>query len=52
VVLSFVDQPLTGLQNLNFAAQTAAPMVADIVKRVGPILGVQPDFGQNLLVGY
>ncbi len=52
VVLSFIDQPLTGLHNLNLAAETAAPMVADIVKRVGPILGVQPDFGQNLLVGY
>ncbi len=52
VILSFIDQPLTGLHNLNLAAETAAPMVADIVKRVAPMLGVQPDFGQNLLVGY
>jgi cell division protein FtsI (penicillin-binding protein 3) len=52
VILSYIDQPLTGLYNLNLAAETAAPMVADIVKRSAPILGVQPDFSKNLLVGY
>jgi cell division protein FtsI (penicillin-binding protein 3) len=37
---------------MTFATNNAAPMVADIVKRVAPMLGVQPDFGNNLLVGY
>ncbi|HEX8047983.1 peptidoglycan D,D-transpeptidase FtsI family protein [Rhizobium sp.] len=52
VVLSFIDQPLTGLHNLNLAAETAAPMVHDIVSRAAPLLGVEPNFGQNLLSAY
>ena len=52
VVLSFIDQPLTGVHNLNLAAETAAPMVHDIIARTAPLLGVEPDFGQNLLAGY
>jgi cell division protein FtsI (penicillin-binding protein 3) len=52
VVLAFIDQPLTGVHNLNLAAETAAPMVHDIVSRAAPILGVEPDFGQNLLASY
>ncbi len=52
VVLSFIDQPLTGLHNLNLAAETAAPMVHDIVSRAAPLLGVEPNFGQNLLTSY
>ena len=36
----------------NFATNTAAPMVHDIISRVAPILGVEPDFGQNLLASY
>ena len=52
VVLSFCDEPKKGAHGMTFATNNAAPMVADIVKRVAPMLGVQPDFGQNLLVGY
>jgi cell division protein FtsI (penicillin-binding protein 3) len=52
VVLSFVDQPLTGLHNLNLATETAAPMVHDIIARAAPILGVEPDFGTNLASAY
>ncbi|MBO9127346.1 MULTISPECIES: peptidoglycan D,D-transpeptidase FtsI family protein [unclassified Rhizobium] len=52
VVLSFCDEPKKGDRGMTFATNNAAPMVADIVKRVAPMLGVQPDFGQNLLVGY
>ncbi|MBB3608520.1 penicillin-binding protein 2 [Rhizobium sp. BK602] len=52
VVLSFIDQPLTGLHNLNLATETAAPMVHDIVSRAAPLLGVEPNFGQNLLTSY
>jgi cell division protein FtsI (penicillin-binding protein 3) len=52
VVLSFCDEPRKGDHGMTFATNNAAPMVADIVKRVAPMLGVQPDFGNNLLVGY
>ncbi|CAN7585641.1 penicillin-binding protein 2 [Rhizobium rhizogenes] len=52
VILSFIDQPLTGLHNLNLAAETAAPMVHDIVSRAAPLLGIEPNFGQNLLTAY
>ncbi len=52
VVLSFIDEPLTGQHGLTFATNTAAPMVHDIISRVAPILGVEPDFGQNLLASY
>ncbi|GAC1045642.1 peptidoglycan D,D-transpeptidase FtsI family protein [Rhizobium sp. No.120] len=52
VVLAFIDQPLTGVHNLNLAAETAAPMVHDIISRAAPLLGVEPDFGSNLLAAY
>jgi cell division protein FtsI (penicillin-binding protein 3) len=52
VVLSFCDEPRKGDHGMTFATNNAAPMVADIVKRVAPLLGVEPDFGNNLLVGY
>ncbi len=52
VVLSFIDQPLTGLHNLNLAAETAAPMVHDIIERAAPLLGVKPDFGGQALTSY
>ena len=52
VVLAFIDQPLTGVHNLNLAAETAAPMVHDIISRAAPILGVEPDFGSNLLAAF
>ncbi|MBM7043883.1 penicillin-binding protein 2 [Rhizobium lusitanum] len=52
VVLAFIDQPLTGLHNLNLAAETAAPMVHDIISRAAPILGVEPDFGTNVIASY
>ncbi|NTJ62321.1 penicillin-binding protein 2 [Agrobacterium rhizogenes] len=52
VVLAFIDQPLTGVHNLNLAAETAAPMVHDIIGRAAPLLGVEPDFGSNLLAAY
>jgi cell division protein FtsI (penicillin-binding protein 3) len=51
-VLSFIDEPLTGQHGLTFATNTAAPMVHDIISRVAPILGVEPDFGQTLLASY
>ena len=52
VVLAFVDQPLTGQHNLTFATNTAAPMVHDIIAHAAPLLGVEPDFGSNLLAAY
>ncbi|MGY5779690.1 peptidoglycan D,D-transpeptidase FtsI family protein [Rhizobium sp. LEGMi135b] len=52
VVLAFIDQPLTGVHNLNLAAETAAPMVHDIISKAAPLLGVEPDFGSNLLAAY
>ncbi len=52
VVLAFIDQPLTGVHNLNLAAETAAPMVHDIISHAAPLLGVEPDFGSNLLAAY
>ena len=52
VVLAFIDQPLTGVHNLNLAAETAAPMVHDIISRAAPILGIEPDFGTNLVASY
>ena len=52
VVLAFVDQPLTGEHNLTFATNTAAPMVHDIISHAAPLLGVEPDFGSNLLAAY
>ncbi|WFR99505.1 peptidoglycan D,D-transpeptidase FtsI family protein [Rhizobium tumorigenes] len=52
VVLTFIDQPLTGVHNLNLAAETAAPMVHDIITRAAPLLGVEPDFGSAELAAY
>jgi cell division protein FtsI (penicillin-binding protein 3) len=52
VVLSFIDQPLTGLHNLNLAAETAAPMVHDIISRAAPLLGVIPDFTPTMVANY
>lgn len=52
VLLAFVDQPLTGEHNLTFATNTAAPMVHDIVSHAAPLLGVEPNFGQDLLTSY
>ncbi|KAA0699951.1 penicillin-binding protein 2 [Neorhizobium sp. P12A] len=51
VVLSFIDQPLTGVHNLNLAAETAAPMVHDIISQAAPLLGIEPNFG-NVLASY
>ncbi|GAA3066021.1 penicillin-binding protein 2 [Rhizobium viscosum] len=47
VVLTFCDEPRTGENNLTMAAQTAAPMVRDIVGRIAPMLGVEPRFGNG-----
>jgi cell division protein FtsI (penicillin-binding protein 3) len=47
VVLSFIDQPLTGEHNLTFATNTAAPMVREIISQSAPMLGVEPNFGTN-----
>jgi len=52
VILSFCDEPLTGEHGLTFATNTAAPMVRDIIRRAAPLLGVQQDFGSNMLVNY
>ncbi|WP_337268634.1 peptidoglycan D,D-transpeptidase FtsI family protein [Oryzifoliimicrobium ureilyticus] len=52
VVLAFIDQPLTGLNHLNLATETAAPMVHDIISRAAPFLNVEPDFGANLLTSF
>lgn len=52
VVLAFIDEPLTGVNNLNLAAETAAPMVHDIISRAAPLLGVEPDFGTNMVASY
>ena len=56
IVLSIIDEPkaekpgMAATSGLN-----AAPIVANIIRRSGPLLGVQPDFGQEskpLLVSY
>jgi cell division protein FtsI (penicillin-binding protein 3) len=55
VVLTFCDEPLDGEQHQRIAAYTAAPMVKNIVRRAAPILGVEPEFGEDgsaLLVSY
>ncbi|AYD03013.1 penicillin-binding protein 2 [Neorhizobium sp. NCHU2750] len=52
MVLSFIDQPLTGLHNLNLATETAAPMVHDIISRAAPLLGVEPDFTPTMVANY
>ena len=50
VVLSFIDQPLTGEHNLTFATNTAAPMVREIISKAAPLLGVEPNFGSGNLI--
>ena len=55
VVLSFIDEPLTGEQGGTISAYTALPIVRDIIRRTAPILGVEPDFGslgKDMLVSY
>ena len=52
VVLTFIDQPLTGEHGFTFATNTAAPMVREIVGRTAPLLGVEPQFSDNLLMGF
>ncbi|WP_075857046.1 peptidoglycan D,D-transpeptidase FtsI family protein [Rhizobium hainanense] len=47
VVLTFCDEPRTGENNLTMAAETAAPMVRNIVRRIAPMLGVEPKFGNG-----
>ena len=44
VVLTFCDEPHAG-EGGTIASYTAAPMVRDIIRRAGPILGVEPQFG-------
>lgn len=55
IVLSFIDEPLTGEQGGTISAYTALPIVRDIIRRTAPILGVEPNFnnlGSNTLVSY
>ncbi|KQV31614.1 cell division protein [Rhizobium sp. Root1203] len=52
VVLSFCDEPRKGDHGMTFATNNAAPMVRDIVERAAAMLGVQPDFGADLLTSY
>ena len=55
VVLTFCDEPHNGEKGQNIAAYTAAPMVKNIIRRAAPILGVDPQFGEDgsaLLVSY
>ena len=52
VVLSFCDEPLTGEFGRTFATNNAAPMVRDIIRRTAPLMGVEPDFGENMLANY
>ncbi|WP_421578901.1 peptidoglycan D,D-transpeptidase FtsI family protein [Shinella sp. M31] len=46
VVLSIIDAPRTGENGGRTAASTAAPMIKAIIRRVAPLLGVQPRFGE------
>ncbi|WP_313528479.1 penicillin-binding protein 2 [Shinella sp.] len=45
IVLSIIDAPRTGENGGRTAASTAAPMIKAIIRRVAPLLGVQPRFG-------
>jgi len=47
VVLSIVDAPRTGENGGRTAASTAAPMIKAIIRRVAPLLGVKPHFGES-----
>ncbi|MGD9480352.1 peptidoglycan D,D-transpeptidase FtsI family protein [Shinella sp. G-2] len=46
IVLSIIDAPHTGENGGRTAASTAAPMIRAIIRRVAPLLGVQPHFGE------
>nr|WP_298093915.1 penicillin-binding protein 2 [uncultured Shinella sp.] len=46
IVLSIIDAPRTGENGGRTAASTAAPMIKAIIRRVAPLLGVQPRFGE------
>lgn len=46
IVLSIIDAPRTGENGGRTAASTAAPMIRAIIRRVAPLLGVQPHFGE------
>lgn len=56
VVLTVIDEPRTDKGNgAALAGNSAAPMVADIIRRSAAILGVEPNFGEvgnQLLVSY
>ncbi len=56
VVLTVIDEPRTDKGNgAALAGNSAAPMVADIIRRSAAILGVEPKFGEDgsaLLVSY
>ncbi len=56
IVLSIIDAPRTGERGGRTAASTAAPMIQAIIRRVAPLLGVKPRFGEPeaemLLVDY
>ncbi|MFK7903271.1 MAG: peptidoglycan D,D-transpeptidase FtsI family protein [Nitratireductor sp.] len=49
VVLTFIDEPKPeeGAPSAT-AGRNAAPMIANIVRRAAPILGIQPQFGSDL----
>ena len=55
-ILTFIDEPKTDKGNgAALAGNSAAPMVADIIRRSAAILGVEPTFGEDgsaLLVSY
>jgi cell division protein FtsI (penicillin-binding protein 3) len=46
VVLTIIDAPSTGENGGRTAASTAAPMIKAILRRVAPLLGVKPRFGE------
>ncbi|KAA3512639.1 penicillin-binding protein 2 [Agrobacterium vitis] len=55
VVLSFIDEPLSGEGGGTISAFTALPIVRDVIRRTAPILGVEPNYGQvgnDMLVSY
>ncbi|PKA43122.1 peptidoglycan D,D-transpeptidase FtsI family protein [Rhizobium sullae] len=55
VVLTFCDEPHNGEKGQTIASYTAAPMVRNIIRRAAPILGIEPQFGEDgsaLLVSY
>lgn len=49
VVLTFIDEPKPEEKGIGATAgRNAAPMVANIIRRAAPILGVRPQFGSDL----